>query len=124
MKPFNKEEALAGKPVVTRGGEPVTELKFFNGGDYKLAGVVKGSLETWAESGKFVDGASVSNWDLFMATTKRTGYVAIHGKALPSGGSALAYSTHVYPSIEEAKSALRGVANMTPMAVVPVEWEE
>lgn len=29
MKPFNLEEALAGKPVVTRGGRKITDLHYF-----------------------------------------------------------------------------------------------
>jgi hypothetical protein len=30
MKPFNLEEALAGKPVVTRSGDPVTQIVKFD----------------------------------------------------------------------------------------------
>jgi len=70
MRKFNLEEALNGKPVVTRDGRKVTELHLFKSNiNYPLAGVIEGiddDISTFTTSGKF----SVYNndyRDLFMA---------------------------------------------------------
>lgn len=41
MKPFNKERAIDGDPVITRSGKKVTELKFFNEADYDGISIVE-----------------------------------------------------------------------------------
>ena len=43
MKPFSKFEAISGKPVVTRDGKKVTQLKEFElDGPFQIVGVVEG----------------------------------------------------------------------------------
>lgn len=67
MKPFNLEEALAGKEVVTRGKNKVTQLTVFT--TYKaqqhLVGVVEEDVLMFNTEGLF-GASSESLYDLFM----------------------------------------------------------
>jgi hypothetical protein len=76
MKPFNLEAALAGHPVCTRDGRPVTQLvKFDCKYDYCVFGVLDDAPASWMESGQHTcDGNNP--YDLFMAPVKKTGWVA------------------------------------------------
>lgn len=67
MKPFNLEDWKAGKPVITRNGDTVEQLTFFNTNDssFKLAGVVLGILHRWNINGKFYCTELDSHLDLF-----------------------------------------------------------
>jgi hypothetical protein len=81
MKLFNLEQALSGKPVVTRDGVAVTELHLFDTPmqSLKLYGVRMDSrtVDHWTREGKaFVDNCT-SKSDLFMAPTKREGWINI-----------------------------------------------
>ena len=70
MKPFNLEAALAGAPVVTVIGSPVTGLHRFDGvsDGLCLVGVYGGGIETWHENGRFnTDRRMQSEMDLRMA---------------------------------------------------------
>lgn len=66
MHPFNLKAALAGAKVVTRNGEPVTELHWFKA-SHGLYGVHAGEIWSWSESGKFSYSHEESSLDLFMA---------------------------------------------------------
>src|SRR5271155_5404872 len=80
MKPFNLTAALDGEPVVTRDGTPVTSLVLFPTKNYPLVGVVKGDREikTWNASGAYFIGQKTSNFDLFMASEKKVGYINVY----------------------------------------------
>lgn len=74
MKPFNLEEALAGKPVVTKSGQKVIELHYFKGIDSKyecIIAQIEGyvSLERFYINGNYHFNQT-SNFDLFMAEEK------------------------------------------------------
>jgi hypothetical protein len=73
MKPFDLEEALAGKPVVTRVGSTVNQIVKFDviENPYCIAGVVHGNIETWFINGKYSPNKHESNFDLFMATESK-----------------------------------------------------
>lgn len=76
MKPFDLSAALAGAPVQTRDGRSVTQLvKFDVAGDYCLVGVVNKTIYTWTSLGGYSGESNCYN-DLFMASTKKTGWVA------------------------------------------------
>lgn len=69
MKPFNLEEAKAGKKVVTRDGR---EYKFGAHNpeakeDHRLVGWIDNGLHTHYETGEFARLYGQSNNDLFMA---------------------------------------------------------
>jgi hypothetical protein len=104
MKPFNLEEALAGKPVVTRDGREVTQLHRFSGGyKYTLVGIV--------------DNVSIN--DLFMASTKRTGYINIFSRNRPNTKN---YTSYIFDTLQEAQDAAE---EYSAAAVgVVIEWEE
>lgn len=70
MYPFNLKAALAGAKVVTRNGEPVTQLHFFDGLPaikQTIAGVVDQELVSWGADGRYQLGLYDSKFDLFMA---------------------------------------------------------
>jgi len=73
MKPFDKEKALAGDPVITRDGSEVLNLTEFPAatGKYTLAGTLHGLIEMWTSTGKFYKD-STGDGDLFMAPKKVT----------------------------------------------------
>ena len=77
MREFNLEQALAGHPVCTRDGREVTQLTQFNiASDYSLAGVIEGYLYQWKPDGKYISSLGDNPRDLFMAPSKKTGWVA------------------------------------------------
>ena len=88
MKKFNLEEALAGKPVLCRNGELVTQLVEFKNTSaiHSLAGLCDNMIKTWTIDGNyFSKGNSYpSYWDLFMAPEIKSCWVNVyensHGK--------------------------------------------
>ena len=76
MKPFNIDEALAGKPVTTTDGREVTQLiRFEISSNYKLTGVVDGELKKFTIYGKSY---SECTKDLVMATEKKSIWVNVY----------------------------------------------
>lgn len=126
MKPFNKEEALAGKSVVTRDGRKVVLLQEFPvaGLKYPLLGLVVGetNISTWTYDGIFQISNPASGYDLFMASTTRKGYIAIGEHSYKS--EVLAFATHVWPTAEVATASIESATRKSPYVVIPVEWEE
>jgi hypothetical protein len=78
MKPFNLQEALAGKPVVTRNGRPV-KIAGYNPDakpQWKLAAWVDGNLDAWYTDGtQTCNGNRLTDSDLFMAPTERKEWI-------------------------------------------------
>lgn len=68
MKPFNLQEALAGKPVVTRDGRKVQELHYFKNrsDNCKICLIINGGTQWTTINGKIYDDLQSCN-DLFMA---------------------------------------------------------
>jgi len=89
MKEFNLEEALAGKPVITRNGKEVTKLTKFDvkEGDC-LFGVMDGDVNSWEIDGKVSSGV-MSGFDLFMKSEKKSIWVNVYnnGKVVWLGRS-------------------------------------
>jgi hypothetical protein len=82
MKPFNLQEALAGKPTVTRNGKKILGLLLFKQPiDFPVVGLIEGtelSPQTFTTEGKWsgnTDPPCPSNLDLFMATEKKRVWV-------------------------------------------------
>jgi len=69
MKPFDLQKALAGEPVVTRGGDKVTEIHNFSTrhGEMTVFAIIEGGFLTFNKNGKHYSGISDSDFDLFMA---------------------------------------------------------
>ena len=119
MKPFDLERALAGDPVVTRDGEPVTQLHVFEGIEgYCLFGVVDAAVRTWLIGGYRNYGLNSSE-DLFMApkTQKRWTVVWINKSGMGDIGD-----TH--NSIEMAEEETKSFRYGHKGYIVPIEWSE
>lgn len=83
MKPFDLQKVLAGEPVVTRDGRPVTHIVHYstNNGEF-IVGLLGGDLSLWSDNGKYYPNGQFSNSDndLFMAENEKVrkeGYVII-----------------------------------------------
>ena len=80
MKPFDLQKALAGAKVVTLHGKAVNNFVYFStASKFKVIAQIEGDaeLKTFTESGKYSPDIVTGN-DLFMATTKKTGYINIY----------------------------------------------
>ena len=117
MKPFNLEEAKAGKPVQTRDGRDVEIIKFDLRGDYPILSIVKyenvDSPETFTASGKtYLD--ENDDRDLVMKSEKKEGWVAVlkNGKL----------TFNMFDTKEEAETI--GGTYPSFVAVAKIEWEE
>lgn len=128
MKPFNLQEALAGKPVVDGYGSPVTELHYFEtvSSKQRLVAVVAGEADSFSDNGQFLDDRASKN-DLFMASEKKEGWVNIYdpGEEEDYLLGFLSYdgrfATHIFKTEEEAR---RHAINYPAIATVRIEWEE
>jgi hypothetical protein len=118
-KPFNLERALAGDPVVTRDGRPVTQLTLFNiPGRFPLVGVVDNSNESWTPTGLFCVNGKTSYFDLFMAPKKRTVWVNLY----PTPGTYLSAYAHAFEDRDEADNS--AMHNRLGNRAWPLEIEE
>jgi len=120
MKPFSLEEALAGAPVQTRDGRPVTQLvKFdFSFGPVRLAGVVDDRrVGVWMADGLDCICCN-SQSDLLMAPVKKTGWVARYRyRYIQSNGACI--SGVIFDSEDAAKA---GEPNAS--SYHEISWEE
>lgn len=85
MKPFNLEEAKAGKPVCTTNGLPARILCFDKAkGDYPIVALIQDTAgkefaESYTSAGKYYyDGRISEERDLFMAPTSKTVWVNLY----------------------------------------------
>jgi hypothetical protein len=101
MKPFNLEEALAGKPVVTRLGKKVTGIYHFDKAKtiFRVIAQIEGEfgLQSYSPDGRWKDSQEDHELDIFMYCPER--WVNIYySKAQDS-----VWSSIYYQSEEEAK---------------------
>jgi hypothetical protein len=129
MKPFSKFEAIGeGKPVVTRDGRKVTQLKEFEViGPYQLVGVVEGKNSTtaWTDDGKYYAIHEEHALDLFMASAVKEGWVAFGAEESQVSHGMVAFVTHAWPTEIEAVCSYR-IANESrePKGTAKISWEE
>ena len=121
MKPFNLEEAKAGKPICSRDGQPMVFVGMCPKGEFPL--VVQNShtntIWTLRADGRYLLTGD-STVDVVMAPVKRTVYVNIRKliKATPAGAAWW---------FESAEMAVNSAAVFTELYLaiaVPVEIEE
>ncbi len=100
-KPFDLEEALAGKPVVTRSGQKVTEIVSFKteGLTYPIRAIIGNGCLGFTKEGMFDTGGSVSDMDLFMKVETKTVWFNVYLR--PDG---TVYTQFRYDTEKEAKS--------------------
>lgn len=73
MKPFNLEEALAGKPVVTGDGYKVI-IAGYNSEvslNHQVIGWVDDAAKSWSTEGKYYK-QDISSYDIFMESEVKT----------------------------------------------------
>jgi hypothetical protein len=124
MKPFNLQEALAGKPVVTRNGSAVKQFAYFpEGEDYTVAALADSELHTYTSEGKYVDNGLEYGYDLFMASAKKTGWVNIYRVNITAWPSLkLPNGNVIHPS--KAIADEQQDTTKERIAVVELTWEE
>lgn len=115
IKPFDLQTALAGKPVVTRDGAPVTDITHFPKATskFRLGAVADGQLCTYTEEGMVYQSGSPSKFDLFMGTEEVTFYVNVY----KHGGK---YDAVTHTTLAGAERGARGgnaVATAVPVTV-------
>ena len=122
MKPFNLEEAKAGKPVCTRNGNAVKILCF----DAKVmryhivALVADGQLEvavTYSDEGQEAIGVK-GGLDLMMKSETKTGWVNLYR----AGG--LYVGASVYDSKGDAESNFDNQSSRVYLGACQITWEE
>ena len=116
MKPFNLEAAKNGAKVVTRGGNSVRLFCFdYKNDDFPIAGAIDDGdgeeTETWCKDGFCYSSNSVSHCDLFMAPTKKSGWINIYRNDV----------SEIYDNEKEAKE---GSAEEFVIDTLFIEWEE
>jgi len=117
MKPFDLSAALAGAPVCTRDGREVTQLvKFDCEYEYCVFGIVEGGPISWLESGRHLESME-SDDDLFMAPTKKTGWVV---RCRSKNGEYINGS--IYANEEKARN--RNINSPHALSYHQIEWEE
>lgn len=127
MKEFDLEAAKAGKPVCTRGGEPVRIICWdVKDNKYPIVAIVEIDevteiVQTCTEAGRV--GTGESDWDLMIAPEKHEGYMNIFSY---DGG--LRYGHVIHESREKAieeisKPPLQDLKDRY-IATIKVEWEE
>ena len=87
MIKFDLEKALAGENVVTRVGQPITQLvKFKTHSGSILYGLNcdMDSIESWLLNGNYHDSTKECDSDLFMAPKKLSGFVNVYLSAADS----------------------------------------
>jgi len=128
MKLFNLEEALAGKPVITRAGQKVLWVKEVPADSGSQGSTVLAYAEGWFNTRRyFSDGKFYSNGghgsDLFMETTKKTGYINIYldspGSTLVTKGLGLAAGLGIFDTREQAD-----MIGKNRVALATFEYEE
>lgn len=123
MKPFNLEEAKAGKPVVTREGLPARIICFdIKGADFPMCVLIliedKESLFAYLTDGIFQRNAQDNDMDLFMLTEQKEGWMNIsppYPNGLEIGVPGLIYATE-----QEA----RKWRDQEAIATIKVTWGE
>ena len=121
MKPFDLERALAGEPVVTRDGRPVTQLTLFEGIEgYCLFGVVDAAVRRWLIGGYRNYGLNSSE-DLFMVPKTQKRWVVVKHSHL----SGREFVAGPYDSKAEADEEAQRCADEKYAAhVTTIEWSE
>lgn len=116
MKPFDLKQALAGAPVITRGGEIVDEVIYSKTIlDHPIFSIAGGYIRQHNENGAFLANSLETEYDLFMAPTKREGWLI---KRKDNENNLL--STMIFDTEEAARLSLSG----DQYEYIKIEWEE
>lgn len=114
MKPFNLQDAINGKPVITRAGDSLTFGAYIpQAKGYNLFMIIpEGDVARYNENGRYICNDIESGMDLFMAPIKRTVWVNLY-----EDGSAYWHSS-------EYAAKCRALPRKLVALACPVEIEE
>lgn len=119
MKPFNLEEAKAGKAVVTKDGLPV-KIIYWDKKDenYPIVALVGEHeiTETYGLSGNY--STYKNSMDLFMASEKKEGWINIYKYDTLADRR----GNYIFPTKEEAIK--EGTPDYDYITTTKIEWEE
>lgn len=120
MKPFNLARAIAGDPVQTKNGKPVSQLTVFKSIDkYNVIGVVAGEICYWDEWGNSSLMIEPGNYQLVMSPVKKTGWLNLY--QWNDGQTAGIVYTSEEEAIEETKIFY---THKIFIKTIKIEWEE
>lgn len=123
LKPFNLEEAKAGKPVCTREGKPVRILCFdLRGANYPIVAAVLSdtgeALISYDEQGRHRHNEE-SEDDLMMCLTRHTGYIIV------CVGDNKTIITNIFMSFDDAYDYEQSLRKQGKEAYInEVQWYE
>ena len=124
MKPFNLEEAKAGKPVCTRDDRAARIICFDAANmDFPIVALVmdesdEESPETYTVDGCYSISSGDRDYDLFMAPTQHTVWVNLyrrHDMSIYAGSA-------VYPSEQDARASRSGAPCY--IGTFPITYED
>lgn len=117
MKPFNIEQAKAGKPVCTREGRDARILWFDKKDEFPIVALVGGcDVLTYKDNGLYYE-CTPHPYDLFMKTEDSEGWINIYRTEVETYVSSNIYRTEE-EAIREGKTSERYVATCK------ITWEE
>lgn len=130
MKPFNLEEAKAGKPVCTRDGYKARILAFDIKDDrYPIIAAVdygddKEEILSYTIDGRY-DG-NESDDDLVMATEKKKGWMCIFKAGKANNDDTIATTSSIFKTKEKAEETSEYSKHYGEilLAIKEIEWEE
>lgn len=127
MKPFNLEEAKAGKPVCMRNGRAVRIICWDKAGDeYPIVALspVTGSncvdeaFYCYTVDGVYLTGVGKHEYDLVMVPVQRTVWVPLYRGSL---GHTTLLTGSVYATLEQAELTCAG---LPVIGIFPITYEE
>jgi hypothetical protein len=128
MKPFNLQEALAGKKVVTRDGRSVTQLVHLDVDESfckSIVGVVDRRPEMWWNTvPKILDDPQSSHSDLFMAGEKKSGWLVVATGGTVGMADSIDCSSVCLHTDDANASFDRLYGKHRGRVVIQVNWEE
>mgnify|MGYP003325564635 CR=1 FL=1 len=122
MKPFNLEEAKAGKPICTRDGKNARIICFDRKAkDYPIIALIENNniegYHSYKLNGNFCD--IDDDLDLFMKEEHHIGYINIYR---PSNVKLVESGNYVYMTFKDAKKQMNPFRNY--IATAKIEWDE
>lgn len=120
LRPFNLEEAKAGKPVVCRDGVPakfVAHVPTIQRIDHRVLVDRNGMLLTATDEGRYRQVPAEDDFDLFMAPEKKSGWVNLYTTCVSDKQNAASF---VHPSKREADES----ASSNRIACIEVTYTE
>ena len=128
MKPFDLEEAKAGKPICTRNGAPARIIYDNAKGNHPIIALIEdeeGECEMsrdYTIDGFFNNPNIPSDSDLMMVGDKRKGWVNI-SKRNPNINPTDRIAGYIYRTREEAQNVIK-TCSSDYLDTIEIEWEE